>query len=66
MMPVMDGFETLKKLRISTVTEMTPVVMLTARGESALIFKAQGLRVADYLIKPCESAELLATVRKLA
>ena len=64
MMPGMDGFETLRRLRRSDATRQTPVVMLTARGESRSIFRAQGLFATDYLIKPCDSQELLATVRK--
>ncbi|MCE9615503.1 MAG: response regulator [Lentisphaerae bacterium] len=66
MMPGMDGFETLRKLRKTEKTRNIPVVMLTARGESSAIFKAQGLSATDYLIKPCDSQELLATVKKYA
>ena len=66
MMPVMDGFETLRKLRRSVVTQATPIIMLTARGESASIFKAQGLNVTDYLTKPFDSTELVATVKRYA
>ena len=42
------------------------VIMLTARGESAAIFKAKDLFVTDYLIKPCEPEALLNTVKKYA
>ena len=66
MMPGMDGFETLRKLRRQEGTKQTPVIMLTARGESRAIFKAQGLGVTDYLIKPCDSKELLDLVGKYA
>jgi DNA-binding response OmpR family regulator len=38
--------------------------MLTARGESSAIFKAQGLGATDFLMKPCESGELSEIVRK--
>ena len=40
--------------------------MMTARGESRAIMKAQELGATDYLIKPCESKTLLDVVRKLA
>jgi len=66
MMPGMDGFETIRKLRRDADTRGIPVIMLTARGESPSIFKAQELGAADYLIKPCESDELLAMVKRHA
>ena len=66
MMPRLDGFETLRRLRRVAATRQTPVVMLTARGESSAIFKAQSRGVTDYLIKPCDTQELLATVSKYA
>ena len=64
-MPVMDGFQTLSKLRTTRDLKSVPVVMLTARGESKCIFKAQDYGVSDYLIKPCDSTELLRIVRIL-
>ena len=64
MMPGMDGFKVLTKLRQAERTRYIPVVMLTARGESKSIFKAQDLGVSDYLIKPCESKELLDVVSR--
>ena len=64
MMPVMDGFETLRKLKREDATKLIPVIMLTARGESSAIFKAQGLGATDFLMKPCESGELSDIVSK--
>ncbi len=64
MMPGWDGYETLRQLRRKSEVSQTPVVMLTAKGESRSIFKAQDLGSSDYLIKPCDSQELLATVAK--
>ena len=63
-MPVMAGFETLIKLRRQDSTKLMPVVMLTARGESSSIFKAQGLGATDFLMKPCDTDELLKIVKK--
>jgi DNA-binding response OmpR family regulator len=64
MMPGMDGIEVLRRLRAANSTKQTPIVMLTAKRESQLIFKAQELRATDYLMKPCDSKELLSMVRK--
>jgi len=66
MMPGKDGFEVLKELRRTAGIQYIPVVMLTAKGETKSIFRAQDLGVADYLIKPCDSQELLTTVKKHA
>lgn len=66
MMPVMDGFEVLRRLRQDPALRNLPVVMLTARGESKSIFKAQNMGVMDYLIKPCDSKDLLDVIRRYA
>ena len=62
MMPVMDGYTTLKELRrVSNV----PIVMLTAKAE--LDDKVTGLDSGadDYLTKPFMTKELLARLRAL-
>lgn len=56
MMPDMDGFTLLKHLR-STDTQ-TPVIMLTAKGESADRIEGLKLGADDYLTKPFEPEEL--------
>ncbi|MCR5249723.1 MAG: response regulator transcription factor [Lachnospiraceae bacterium] len=59
MMPYMDGFSLLTKIREST--EM-PVIFLTARGDET--DKVSGLRLGadDYLVKPWSLNELLARI----
>jgi DNA-binding response OmpR family regulator len=63
MLPKMDGFTLCKKLRAQG--NMTPVLMLTARGEEP--DKVQGLDIGadDYVTKPFSLPELLARVRAL-
>lgn len=63
MLPGMDGFELLRRLRGEGKT--TPVLMLTAR--SGVADRVQGLDCgADYyLTKPFEPQELLACIRAL-
>lgn len=63
MLPKMDGFTLCKKLRDQG--NMTPVLMLTARGEEP--DKVQGLDFGadDYVTKPFSLPELLARVRAL-
>ena len=63
MMPGLDGFALLTKLRADPETARVPVILLSARaGEEAAI---EGLAAGadDYLVKPFSSAELLARVR---
>ena len=57
MMPVLNGIETLKKIR---QTSNVPVMMLTARGEE--IDRVLGLELGadDYLPKPFNDRELVA------
>jgi two-component system KDP operon response regulator KdpE len=60
MMPEMDGFETLRRIReVSTV----PVIMLTVKGEEA--DKARGLDLGadDYVTKPFGPRELVSRVK---
>jgi len=63
-MPVMDGFEVLRRLQSNTKTKDTPVIMLTGKGESKAIFRAQGLGTTDYIIKPVELCELLEIIKR--
>ncbi|MCK9373304.1 MAG: EAL domain-containing protein [Sulfuricurvum sp.] len=62
MMPRLNGFELLKKIRSAEYTYSLPIILLSARaGESD---KAQGLTSGadDYLSKPFHSGELIARV----
>lgn len=63
MMPKMDGFTVLRKIREKNIT--IPVMMLTARSE--IDDKVEGLDLGanDYLTKPFESRELLARLRAM-
>ncbi|OWK39836.1 ATP-binding protein [Fimbriiglobus ruber] len=63
MMPRLDGFGLLARLRADPRTASVPVVILSARaGEEA---KVEGLDAGadDYLVKPFSGKELLARVR---
>jgi signal transduction histidine kinase len=62
MMPVIDGFELLRRIRANSRTREVPVVLLSAKaGEEARI---EGLEASadDYIVKPFSARELLATV----
>src|SRR3974377_251052 len=56
MLPEMDGFETCKLIRKDYET---PIIMLTARGETTDKVVGLELGADDYLPKPFEPRELL-------
>jgi two-component system response regulator CpxR len=62
MLPRLDGFEVLRRLRKS---KMTPVMMLTARGEDLDRIVGLELGADDYLPKPFNPRELTARIRAI-
>ncbi len=65
-MPRLDGFETLERLRADPATAELPVVMVTARAQAADRERGDALGADAYLSKPFEPAELVAVVGRLA
>jgi two-component system, sensor histidine kinase and response regulator len=65
-MPVMDGFETFKRLRSNHLTEKIPVIFLTAsKRDPQSISEGILLGAEEYLTKPIDVDELLARVRSI-
>jgi len=60
MLPGLDGFEVLRRLRADAVE--TPVLVLTARGLEDDKIRGFSLGADDYLVKPFALGELLARV----
>ena len=60
MMPIMDGTAAMKEIR---AVSKTPIIILTAKGET--IDKVAGLELGadDYITKPFEMREVIARVR---
>lgn len=60
MMPEMDGWDVCREIRKSS---NTPIIMLTAKGET--FDKVLGLELGadDYMVKPFETKELIARVK---
>jgi type IV pilus assembly protein PilB len=65
MMPGMDGFQVCEQLRANVRTAFIPILMLTARDDTAS--RARGFLVGtdDYVGKPFARDELVARVRRL-
>ena len=63
MLPSMNGFEICKKLRAEKNT--TPILMLTARGQSQDVIRGLDFGADDYLPKPFNFDVLLAHMRAI-
>ncbi len=65
MLPKMNGFEVLERLRANPATASLPVLMLTALSGEQDIAKGFQLGADDYMVKPFRPSELLLRVGKL-
>jgi len=63
MMPEMDGFEVLARLRDNPSTEKLPIIMLTARTDDKDIFEGWRRGADEYVTKPFDPRELVMTIR---
>lgn len=63
MMPGMDGYEVLERLRNNPVTSDIPVIFLTALADSDDEERGLQLGAIDYIVKPIKPAIVLARVR---
>jgi len=66
MMPDMDGWEVYQQIKADEKIRDTPVIVVTAKAQS--IDKVLGLHIAkvdDYIAKPFQPQELLASVEKV-
>ncbi len=65
MMPVMDGYEVLDKLKESAKTKSIPVMMVTAVNDMQTVVKCIKKGAADYITKPFEPDLLRSRVQRL-
>jgi DNA-binding response OmpR family regulator len=67
MLPYVDGFSLLQKIRKSESPgwSSVPVIMLTAKGGHADVLRGFETGADDYLVKPFDTGELLARIRRL-
>lgn len=63
MMPEMDGFEVLQRLRADSALAEIPVVLVTALDDNASLLRGFEVGADDFVSKPFRSVELRARVR---
>ena len=63
MLPGMDGFKVLKKMKQTERCGNIPVIMTTARGEESDIITGLELGADDYVVKPYSPKVLIARIR---
>jgi CheY-like chemotaxis protein len=64
-MPVKNGIDGLRELKSDATLKHIPVVIVTTRGEPAAVDLCRTLGCAEFVTKPLDRLELVATVKKL-
>jgi DNA-binding response OmpR family regulator len=62
MMPVLNGFEVLRRLKADPALAPTPIIMLTAKGRERDILTGLSGGAVDYIVKPFSLKELAARI----
>ncbi|MBI5369407.1 MAG: response regulator [Planctomycetes bacterium] len=65
MMPGMDGFTTLARLRATPAWADIPVVMATAKGQERDIEQGMATGAAAYIVKPFDFPAVEATLKRI-
>lgn len=66
MLPGLDGFDLLRRLRGSPDLQSLPVLMLTAKGQKRDREVAESCGVSRFMTKPFSNAEVVDAVKQLA
>ncbi len=62
MMPVLNGFEVLRRLKADPALSPIPVIMLTAKGRERDVLAGLSAGAVDYIVKPFSLKELAARI----
>lgn len=65
MMPIQDGFTTLRRLKADPRFAETPVIVLSGKRDEQDVVRCLNAGAADYIVKPFSPDELVVRVRKL-
>lgn len=64
-MPVMDGVETLYKIREQNIFKNTPVIMITAYGDKEIVATLADKGISDYILKPIDNDQTVKRIQKV-
>jgi len=63
MMPILDGYETMKKIRVNDLIKHIPIIALTAKAQKDDRKKCIDAGANDYIIKPIDHKQLLQLMK---
>lgn len=66
MLPGIDGFEILRRIRAEPITSKLPVLMLTAKGQREDRNNAIELGADQFISKPFSNGDVMAAVKELS
>lgn len=66
MLPRLNGFEVLKRVKSDPVLRSIPVIILTAKGQTQDRRMAEEIGVDGFMTKPFSNREIVEEVRRLA
>lgn len=65
LMPEMDGFELISKIRSIDKHQTTPIIVLSAQAAKETEERVKELKADVYLRKPCTADQLITSIEKL-
>ena len=65
MLPLVNGFEVCRRLRLHPVLQRVPILLLTARGRESEIARGMALGANAYMTKPFATRDFMAKVGEL-
>lgn len=64
-MPRLDGISAISKIRAEERYEQLPIIMVSTQGQQIDLNRAKAAGADDYIIKPFDPDELVATVQSM-
>ena len=65
MMPIKDGYSTLRELKTDEALSAVPILMLSGKSQENDVVRCLSAGASDYMVKPFSPDELVVRVRKI-